>query len=53
MEDVTDVYVEDLGDAEAAAEGATLGVWKYQENKHKEKQTKIPAVHFYNDSNEK
>lgn len=52
LEDVTDVYVEDLGDAEAAAEGATLGIWKYQENKNKEKQTKIPAVHFYNEDGE-
>lgn len=47
---VTEISVEDLGNAEAAAEGATLGVWKYQENKRKEKQTKIPIIKFFEDS---
>lgn len=45
--DVSEIFVEDLGDSEAAAEGAILGPWVYQESKKKEKQKKIPQVQGY------
>uniref|UniRef100_A0A1B6BYN6 Cytosol aminopeptidase n=1 Tax=Clastoptera arizonana TaxID=38151 RepID=A0A1B6BYN6_9HEMI len=45
--DVREIYVEHLGDPEAAAEGAILGPWVYQENKMKEKQKQIPKIEPY------
>ncbi|XP_055636608.1 cytosol aminopeptidase-like isoform X2 [Toxorhynchites rutilus septentrionalis] len=38
------IEVEDLEDAEAAAEGAGLANYKFQEYKNKEKQTSLPTV---------
>lgn len=43
----TDIWVEGLGYPEAAAEGATLGLWQYQEHKNPTKRKKIPLVHFF------
>ncbi|XP_075222712.1 cytosol aminopeptidase-like isoform X2 [Lycorma delicatula] len=39
---VTDISVENLGDAEAAAEGTTLGVWCFQDFKEQKKRKKCP-----------
>ncbi|XP_067001041.1 cytosol aminopeptidase-like [Anabrus simplex] len=44
---VEHVYVEKLGCPEAAAEGAALASWRYQENKNKEHQEPIPTLHVY------
>ncbi|KAG8306625.1 bleomycin hydrolase [Homalodisca vitripennis] len=41
----TEIWVEGLGNPEAAAEGATLGLWLYQENKKQANQKKMPLVH--------
>lgn len=40
------IEVEDLEDAKAAAEGALLANYKFQEFKCKDKQTTLPAVSF-------
>ncbi|KAL1122893.1 hypothetical protein AAG570_003218, partial [Ranatra chinensis] len=45
--DCTHVFVEDFGDAEAAAEGVTLGLFTYQEWKDLNKRKKIPIVEGY------
>ena len=44
---VNDIEIENLEDAEAAAEGAALHVWTYQELKNSEKQKKIPIIKYY------
>lgn len=41
----TEIWVEGLGDAEAAGEGATLGIWLYQGNKSSAKQKAAPLLH--------
>ncbi|XP_054264380.1 cytosol aminopeptidase-like isoform X2 [Macrosteles quadrilineatus] len=48
----TEVWVEGFGNPEAAAEGATLGLWLYQEHKNLSKQKKIPVVHCLDCSTE-
>ncbi|KAK9509544.1 hypothetical protein O3M35_006841 [Rhynocoris fuscipes] len=42
--DIDEIHIEELSDAEASAEGATLGLWRYQEWKKLEKRKKIPCV---------
>ncbi|XP_066990909.2 cytosol aminopeptidase [Anabrus simplex] len=42
--DVTTIAVEELGNAEAAAEGAALGIWKYQGFKNKQKVKPLPQL---------
>lgn len=49
---VTKVLLEGMGNPEAAAEGATLGLWLYQRFKNKEKQKKAPEVELYGGENE-
>jgi hypothetical protein len=44
---VTKLLLEGMGHPEAAAEGATLGLWLFQEFKNKNKQKKIPQVELY------
>ncbi|XP_069679647.1 cytosol aminopeptidase-like [Periplaneta americana] len=41
---ITNIVLEGLGHPEAAAEGATLGVWQYEEFKNEKKQMKIPQL---------
>lgn len=48
---VTNVLLEGMGNPEAAAEGATLGVWLYQAYKNKEKRKKAPLVELYGEDN--
>ncbi|KAJ9583054.1 hypothetical protein L9F63_022596, partial [Diploptera punctata] len=48
---VKKVLLEGLGNPEAAAEGAILGVWLYQAFKNKEKQKKAPVIEFYENEN--
>jgi hypothetical protein len=48
---VTKILLEGMGKPEAAAEGATLGLWLYQEFKNKMKQKKIPQLEFYGEEN--
>lgn len=43
------IYVETLGNAESAAEGAALAVWIYQELRNPKKQVKIPALEMHAD----
>jgi hypothetical protein len=49
---VTKILLEGMGKPEAAAEGATLGLWLYQEFKNKIKQKKVPHLEFYGEENE-
>jgi len=49
--EVTSVSVDALGNAEAAAEGATLGVWKYQGPKSK-KPKALPSINPFPDSSD-
>lgn len=44
---VTEVSVENFGDAEAAAEGAHLAVWSYQDLKSEKKRKKVPEILSY------
>lgn len=41
---VNEITLEDLGDAEAAAEGSNLGVWCFQEFKETSKKKCCPSV---------
>ncbi|XP_076300931.1 cytosol aminopeptidase-like [Lasioglossum baleicum] len=50
--DIKDIKLETLGDAEAAAEGATLSTWFYQGMKNKEKQAAFPKVSLYGQEGE-
>ncbi|KAG7200871.1 hypothetical protein KM043_003234 [Ampulex compressa] len=50
--DVGEIEVEPLGDAEAAAEGATLSTWFYQGLKNPEKRKKLPKVSLYGQEGE-
>ncbi|KAK7868803.1 hypothetical protein R5R35_003644 [Gryllus longicercus] len=50
---VTDIFVEDLGDPQAAAEGAGLGVWKYQGFRNKAKQKPLANLELYCGDKEK
>ncbi|XP_034943968.1 cytosol aminopeptidase-like isoform X2 [Chelonus insularis] len=45
--DVKDIDVEAMGNAEAAAEGAVLGTWFFQEFKNPSKQKVLPKVQLY------
>ncbi|XP_015509984.1 cytosol aminopeptidase isoform X1 [Neodiprion pinetum] len=45
--EIKNISIESLGDAEAAAEGAGLASWFFQEFKNKEKQKVLPQVSFY------
>ncbi|KAL0269238.1 UNVERIFIED_CONTAM: hypothetical protein PYX00_007040 [Menopon gallinae] len=45
-EGINDIEIESLGDAEAAAEGLILQLWKYEELKDKDKQLGVPEVKF-------
>lgn len=44
---INDIEIENLEDAEAAAEGAFLQLWQYQELKSEDKQKKIPNIRYY------
>lgn len=48
---VTKILLEGMGKPEAAAEGATLGLWLYQVFKNKIKQKKAPQLEFYGEEN--
>lgn len=48
---VTKILLEGMGKPEAAAEGATLGLWLFQEFKNKDKQKKIPQLELYGEEN--
>lgn len=48
---VTKILLEGMGKPEAAAEGATLGLWLYQAYKNKIKQKKAPQLEFYGEEN--
>jgi hypothetical protein len=48
---VTKILLEGMGHPDAAAEGATLGLWLFQEFKNKDKQKKAPQVEFYGEEN--
>lgn len=50
--EIKDIHIETLGDAEAAAEGATLSTWFYQGSKNKEKQKILPKVSLYGQEGE-
>lgn len=43
------IYIESFGITEAAAEGAGLGLWVYQDLKNKAKRKKIPHLGLYDD----
>lgn len=45
----TKIYIETLGNAEAAAEGAALAVWIYQELKSRKKRKQIPIIEMHAD----
>lgn len=49
-EGVTRVLVEGMSHPEQAAEGCTLALWRYQENRAKEKQKKIPTIELYDEA---
>ncbi|KAF2893566.1 hypothetical protein ILUMI_12595 [Ignelater luminosus] len=46
---VTRILVEGLGRPEQAAEGAALALWRYQENKMREKWKPIPSLELFDD----
>lgn len=46
---VTRILVEGLGHPEQAAEGSALALWRYQENRSKEKQKIIPTLELFDD----
>ncbi|XP_068083968.1 cytosol aminopeptidase-like [Anabrus simplex] len=46
---VLKICVEGFGNAESAAEGAALGVWLYQELRHKSKQLRLPLLDLHDD----
>lgn len=48
---VSKILLEGMGKPEAAAEGATLGLWLFQEFKNKDKQKKIPQLELYGEEN--
>jgi len=45
--EIRNIQIEPLGDAEAAAEGAGLSTWLYQEYKSEEKKKKLPQISLY------
>lgn len=45
--EITDIELESLGDAEAAAEGAGLATWLYQGYKNEKKKKKLPKISLY------
>ncbi|RLU25395.1 hypothetical protein DMN91_001551 [Ooceraea biroi] len=47
--EIKDIALETLGDAEAAAEGASLAAWLYQGCKNEEKKKKLPKISLYGD----
>lgn len=49
-EGVSRIMVEGMGHPEQAAEGCTLALWRYQENRAKEKQRKIPTIELYEEA---
>ncbi|XP_012257991.2 cytosol aminopeptidase-like isoform X2 [Athalia rosae] len=50
--EIKDIHIEALGDAEAAAEGASLTRWFYQGYKNKEKQKVLPEISYYGSEGE-
>ena len=48
-EGVTQILVEGLGHPEQAAEGSALALWRYQENRSKDKQKQIPTLELFDD----
>ncbi|PSN44772.1 Cytosol aminopeptidase, partial [Blattella germanica] len=47
---VTKVLLEGMGNPEAAAEGATLGLWLYQAFKNEKKQKKTPELNLFEEN---
>lgn len=45
--DIKDISLESLGDAEAAAEGAFLSTFVYQEFKNKDNQKELPKISLH------
>jgi len=45
---IENIYVSAMGDSESAAEGSTLGTWKFQE--YKKKQNPIPKISLLEDT---
>lgn len=43
---IKEIFVDSFDNAQSAAEGSQLGVFKYQELKNKSKQTLIPNIHL-------
>jgi len=48
---VSSIFVEGFTNTEAAAEGATLSVWAYQDNKDPERRIPTPLLDLYEDPN--
>lgn len=48
-EGINHIEIESLGDAEAAAEGLILQLWKYEELKDKRKQKGVPDIKLSSD----
>jgi len=46
---ISKLYIESLGNTEAAAEGAGLGLWKYQDLKQRSKRWRVPYLGLYDD----
>lgn len=49
MNGATRIFVEGMGYPEQAAEGATLALWRYQENKAREHWKPVPTVEMYDE----
>ncbi|XP_015364514.1 PREDICTED: cytosol aminopeptidase-like isoform X2 [Diuraphis noxia] len=45
---IQDIFVSAMGDSESAAEGSTLGTWKFQE--YKNKKDEIPKISLFEDT---
>ncbi|KAK9881572.1 hypothetical protein WA026_016447 [Henosepilachna vigintioctopunctata] len=45
----TRIFIEGMGYPEQAAEGATLALWRYQENKSRENWKPVPTLEMYDD----
>ncbi|KAK9500510.1 hypothetical protein O3M35_001762 [Rhynocoris fuscipes] len=46
---VSRIYMESFGNSEAAAEGAVLSLWIYQDLKHRSHKIRIPYIGLYDD----
>jgi aminopeptidase len=46
---ITTIFVDCMGHAESAAEGAAMGIWMFQDLKNEVKQKSIPRLELYDD----